>query len=80
MENTLVLLVTHFEFQDYLDRMATVSSERNIQGESTAEDLVKAEVFKQTYIPQRLDEVSVVRPGSFSFYFTNLNIPSGHVL
>ena len=38
--------------------MATVSSERNIQGESTAEDLVKEEVFKQTYIPQRLDEVS----------------------
>jgi hypothetical protein len=59
--------------------MAAVSSERNFQGESTAEDLVKAEVFKQTYIPQRLDEVSA-RPGSFSFFFTNLNIPSGHVL
>ncbi len=38
--------------------MASVASERNIHGESTAEDLVKEEVFKQTYIPQRLDEVS----------------------
>jgi RIO kinase 1 len=38
--------------------MATLSSERNMHGESTAEDLVKEEVFKQTYIPQRLDEVS----------------------
>ncbi len=79
MKNTPVLSVTTVEFQDYLDRMATVSSERNIQGESTAEDLVKAEVFKQTYIPQRLDEVSA-RLGYFSLYFTNLDIPSGHVL
>lgn len=37
--------------------MATVASERLIHGESTAEDLVKEEVFKQTYIPQRLDDV-----------------------
>ncbi|EFX72127.1 hypothetical protein DAPPUDRAFT_111070 [Daphnia pulex] len=51
------LTINETNIEDYLDRMATVSSERNIQGESTAEDLVKAEVFKQTYIPQRLDEV-----------------------
>lgn len=38
--------------------MATVASERNLGGETvTAEDLVNEEVFKQTYIPQRLDEV-----------------------
>lgn len=38
--------------------MASLSAERNFHGELTAEDLVKEEVFKQTYIPQRLDEVS----------------------
>lgn len=40
--------------------MAVLSAERNISGEpTTAEDLVKEEVFKQTYIPQRLDEVRI---------------------
>lgn len=47
--------------------MATVASERNLQGESvTAEDLVNEEVFKQTYIPQRLDEVTGFEKDNFS--------------
>lgn len=38
--------------------MATLAAERNVNGEElTAEELVKEEVFKQAYIPQRLDEV-----------------------
>lgn len=37
--------------------MSSLSAERNTLGESTAEELVKEQVFKQTFIPQRLDEV-----------------------
>ena len=37
--------------------MSSFSAERNTLGESTAEELVKEQVFKQTFIPQRLDEV-----------------------
>lgn len=46
-----------FVFQEYLDKMATLTSDRLARGQCTAEDLVQEEVFKQTYIPQRLDEV-----------------------
>lgn len=40
--------------------MAAAAAERNALGLSTAEDLVKEEVFKQAYIPQRLDEVNLI--------------------
>jgi len=43
--------------EDYLDRMAELAAERNAKGGVTAEEMVKEEVFKKTYIPQRLDEV-----------------------
>ena len=43
--------------QEYLERMSSLSAERNTLGDLTAEDLVKDQVFKQTFIPQRLDEV-----------------------
>lgn len=42
---------------EYLERMSSLSAERNTLGDLTAEDLVKDQVFKQTFIPQRLDEV-----------------------
>ncbi|XP_057370440.1 serine/threonine-protein kinase RIO1-like [Daphnia carinata] len=51
------LTINENNIEDYLDRMASLSAERNFHGELTAEELVKEEVFKQTYIPQRLDEV-----------------------
>lgn len=41
--------------------MAAIASERHAQGDN-AEDLIKEEVFKQTYIPQRLDEVRRIEP------------------
>ena len=47
--------------KDYLDRMAELAAERNAKGGVTAEEMVKEEVFKKTYIPQRLDEVSQTR-------------------
>ena len=62
----LLMLYTFFNFQiiicncceqEYLERMSSLSAERNTLGDLTAEDLVKDQVFKQTFIPQRLDEV-----------------------
>ena len=38
--------------------MAELAAERNVNGGVTAEEEVKEEVFKKTYIPQRLDDVS----------------------
>ena len=58
--------------------MAIVASERNMQGQSTAEDIVKEEVFKQTYIPQRLDEVSLLNLLSHDLLFITLKF-LGHV-
>ena len=58
--------------------MAIVASERNMQGQSTAEDIVKEEVFKQTYIPQRLDEVSSLKLLSHDLLFITLKF-LGHV-
>ena len=58
--------------------MAIVASERNMQGQSTAEDIVKEEVFKQTYIPQRLDEVSSLNFLSHDLLFITLKF-LGHV-
>lgn len=56
--NNQIPPTTLLNFQDYLDKMANFSADRMAQSEpTTAEDLVKEEVFKQTYIPQRLDEV-----------------------
>lgn len=50
--------------QDYLDKMAELASERISQPE-IAEELVKEQVFKHTYIPQRLDEVRMFTPCVF---------------
>jgi len=43
--------------EEYLDQMAELASERNVNGGVTAEEMVNEEVFKKTYIPQRLDDV-----------------------
>ncbi len=47
--------ITADNLDDYLDTMSARASERV---DATAQDLVNEEVFKKTYIPQRLDEVT----------------------
>ena len=49
--------ITDDNIEDYLEKMSNLAAERIATGQTTAEDQVDEEVFKQTYIPQRLDEV-----------------------
>lgn len=49
--------VTKANMEAYLDRVSSQASERG--DELTAEEQVKEEVFKNVYIPRRLEEVRI---------------------
>ncbi|XP_012564707.2 serine/threonine-protein kinase RIO1 isoform X1 [Hydra vulgaris] len=70
-------LINEDNIEQYLETLQEVSSKRSI--EDVVHNVVEEEVFKNAYIPQRLDEVidyerdtRAAKQGSDQFYYANL--------